>query len=365
MRVEQFVPSLVPHDAISNHARFLHAALLEAGHSAAIFYEHVHPSMVSEGRPYTECDPAPDPSRLILYHASTSSSMAAWLVDAANGGQRVALDYHNITPSRYFARWLPSAAFSMDLARAELAGLRTASSLAVADSEYNRCELAELGFEPTAVCPLIVDVEVRPVRSRVPAPASASWLFVGRIAPNKCQHDVIAAFAVYRKLFAPAATLTLVGGVTAERYRRSLQEMADDLEVADAVELTGPVTSDALAAHLDAADVFVCLSEHEGFCAPVVEAMAAGVPVVAFAAAALPETVAGAGLLLDSKDPLAVAVAVHDLLEDPQAWDRLVKAGLGRARRLSRQASAACLVSALEDLVGEARRTECCGPPDR
>jgi glycosyltransferase involved in cell wall biosynthesis len=355
MRVEQFVPSFVPHDAISNHARFLHSALLEAGHSAAIFYEHVDPSLVSQARPYTECDPRPDASRLILYHASTSSSMAAWLVDAARGGQKVALDYHNITPSRYFARWLPSAAFSMDVARGELAGLRTACSLAVAASEYNRSELAELGFEPTAVCPLIVDVASRPVRSRLPSPEGASWLFVGRIAPNKCQHDVIAAFAVYRRLFAPAARLTLVGGVTAERYRLSLEAMAVELEVADAVELTGPVTAESLDAHLGSADVFVCLSEHEGFCAPIVEAMAAGVPVVGFAAAAVPETVAGAGLVLDSKDPLAVAVAVHDLLEDPTEWDRLVKAGLERARRFSRQASAACLVSVLEDLAGERR----------
>ena len=193
------------------------------------------------------------------------------------------------------------------------------TEMSFADSSFNEAELLELGYGKTQVCPILVDLEeyhIPPdprtldwLQSRREHSGS-QWLFVGRVAPNKCQHDIVAAFAVYRRVFEPDARLTLVGGATSPSYRHALDRLVHELGVAGNVDVVGSVSSGQLLAHWAVADVFVCLSEHEGFCVPVLEAMELGVPVVAYAATAVPETVGDAGLLLDDKDPLTVAMAV-------------------------------------------------------
>ena len=342
-RIDQFVPSFVMHDAISNHVRQVQRTLRDAGYQSEVFYEHLDPRLEGRARHYTLCDPAPDPRRVILYHASTHSDMAGWLTAAARGGQSVAMDYHNITPSEYFARWEPQAARSMELARRQLAEVLPWVGLAVADSAYNASELVELGHPRTAVCPLLLDLsdfhgEPDPALAARLAAARSSgplWLFVGRVAPNKCQHDVIAAFAVYRRLFAPGARLALVGGATSVRYMNSLRSMADQLEVGDSVEFVGSASFPEMLGYFRAADAFVCLSEHEGFCVPLIEAMEVGTPVVAYRSSAVTETVAAAGILLDDKDPLSVATAVDALLSDPARTQAAVAAGRRRAAAFS------------------------------
>lgn len=336
-RIDQFVPSFVKHDAISNHVQQVRRVLRDAGYSSDIWYEHLDPRLEGEGRPFTECDPGPDPERLIFYHASTHSEMTDWLLGAARGGQALALDYHNITPSEFFARWEPLAARSMDLARRQLAQLVPVASLAVADSSYNASELAALGHRRTAVCPLLLDLEDfhgapdHAVADRLAARPGPLWLFVGRVAPNKCQHDVLAAFAVYRRLHHPDARLALLGGATSARYLAALRAMAEQLDLGDSVDFVGSAAFPEMLAYFSAADVFVCLSEHEGFCVPLIEAMEVGLPVVALRSSAVTETVASAGILLDDKDPLVVAGAVEALLADPGRRRAAVEAGRRRA----------------------------------
>jgi glycosyltransferase involved in cell wall biosynthesis len=354
-RIDQFVPSLARHDAIGNHVLALARLLREAGYDSDIFYEHVDPALAAGARPYRECDPRPDPGRLILYHASTHSDMTGWLIRAAAAGQAVVVDYHNITPACYFAGWEPRAARSMEQGRRQLAQLAPWVRAAVADSEYNAAELCDFGIAGAQACPVLVDLDQyhAPPDPRAVAVLEGGprWLFVGRIAPNKCQHDVIAAFALYRRLAAPDARLALVGGPTSPRYLAALRQMVDDLGLAGAVELPGSLPFPTLLAHFARADVFVCLSEHEGFCVPIIEAMELGVPVVAHAAAAVTETVAGAGLLLDGKDPLTVAVAVDRLLSDPAEAARLVAEGRRRAGELALPATAQRWRETLSSLI--------------
>jgi len=323
----------------------LRTLLRRIGFQSDIWFEHLDPRLAGEARPYTECDPAADPQRLILYHASTHTDMNAWLVAAASAGQRVVVDYHNMTPAEYFAPWQPRAAISMQDGRRQLAELAPHVVAAVADSDYNAAELAHIGMAGAATCPILLDLDEyhRPPDRRLEAGLAGHprWLFVGRVAPNKCQHDVIAAFAAYRKLYAPESRLAIVGGITSARYQEALDDLVEDLGVADSVEFPESAPFPELLAHYGRADVFVCLSEHEGFCVPVIEAMELGVPVVAYAAAAVPETVAGAGVLLADKDPLAVAVAVHDLLSDPDRRAALIGAGRARAGDFALPATAA------------------------
>jgi glycosyltransferase involved in cell wall biosynthesis len=159
----------------------------------------------------------------------------------------------------------------------------------------------------------------------------SDWLFVSRVAPHKCQHDVVRALAAYRRLYDPKARLHLVGGAGSAAYVSMLERYVAALGLAGAVTLTGSVPAAALKSYYRSADVFVCLSEHEGFCVPVIEAMRLSTPVVAFASTALPETVAGAGVLLEAKDPVTVAAAVARVLTDESLRSRLVAAGVRRA----------------------------------
>jgi glycosyltransferase involved in cell wall biosynthesis len=345
VKIDQLVPVLAEYDAISNHVLQLRRALRDAGYRSEIYADWIDPRLEAAGaRPYSQCPASPDPDRVLLYHQSTHSPIAAWLIELAQAGQLIALDYHNITPSRYFARWDPQAAKSMEVARQELTSLAPYTGLAIADSRYNESELIRLGYAATAVCPLLVDLQEyhrdsgRPTLARVHPKRRRDrrrWLFVGRVAPNKCQHDVIAAFAVYRRLFDPRAVLTLVGGATSPRYLQALQRLADQLELGRSIEWRHSTPFSQLLAYFRAADVFVCLSEHEGFCVPLLEAMALELPVIAYRAAAVPDTVAGAGVLLDDKDPLAVACSVDELLSDEHRRAELVGAGRTRAEDFS------------------------------
>lgn len=349
MRIDQYLPVLAAHDGIGAHVLHLREVLRSAGVESAIYAEVLDERLAGEACHYLDGPARPDPARLVLFHASTSSDMTGWLRSRGRLGQRILTCYHNITPASYFRRWLPEAAEAMLAAREELASLAPLTELAIGVSEYNTAELSALGYTRTETAPLLVDLAAdhdeadQETSERLEAERSAGghrWLFVGRIAPNKCQHDVIAAFAAYRRLADPKAQLTLVGGATAPAYREALQRLASELRLGDSVTFAEGLSRAELIAHFHSSDVLVCLSEHEGFCAPLVEAMELGVPVVAFAAAAVPETVAGAGVLLADKDPLTVAVAVAELLADGGRRAQLIAAGRARAAELSLPAAA-------------------------
>jgi glycosyltransferase involved in cell wall biosynthesis len=357
VRVDQFVPSFAQHDAISNHVRQVRRLLQGAGFDSEIFHWELEPRVTGESVPYT--DYRSDAEGVIIYHGSTDSPMAGWLAQWPGGPDRLALDYHNITPVRFFARWQLPAAQSMHRARRQLARLAVHTGLGLADSPFNQAELIELGYHPTAVCPILVDLDEY---HRDPDPRTVDklrgsgrrWLFVGRIAPNKCQHDVIAAFAVYRRLFDPAATLGLIGGLISLDYKHALERLAVELGVEAAVDFRDSVAFTELLAHYRAADVFVCLSEHEGFCVPILEAMELEVPVVAFSSTAVTDTVSSAGVLLEDKDPVAVACAVDELLSDEGRRAALVESGRARANAFSLPATSKQFLDSLSSWLGAA-----------
>ena len=160
-------------------------------------------------------------------------------------------------------------------------------------------------------------------------------LFVGRISPNKTQHHLVEALWLYRRWYDPDARLHLVGPAVTESYAEAVFSLAEELGLAHAVRHGEHLTEAQLAAWYADADVFVCLSEHEGFCIPLLEAMRAGIPIVAFGAGAVPETLGTAGILLDTKRPSAVAAAVDRVRRDPALAGRLVADGHRRLESFS------------------------------
>ncbi len=355
--IHQFVPSLARRDAIGGHTLQIQRVVRGMGLRSELYVHEATPDLRSATTHYRDYRSEPD--AWLLYQCSTGSPMAGWL---AGRPEVVLSDYHNITPAEHFAPWEPHVAAELTVARHQLADLAAVTAFAWADSAYNEVELVELDYPRTAVLPILVDPSsfdgpcdpaVRNRLEAVRAAGGAVWLFVGRISPNKCQHDLIKAFAAYRRLWDPNARLYLVGGSSSNLYETVLRRYVDDLGLTGAVELCGSVSAEALAAHYATADVYVCLSEHEGFCVPLLEAMHHRVPIVAFGAAAVPETLGAAGLVLDEKSPLTVAAAVDRVVHDVELRRALVDAGSRRVADFSLAAGEATLVAAVEALSAE------------
>ncbi len=193
--------------------------------------------------------------------------------------------------------------------------------LALGDSEYNRQELEALGFPATAVLPVVPDfTHLGGTPNFMQAGAfDDGWvnlLFVGRMIPNKRIENVIRAFHAYKRWFNPRSRLLLVGSHGGfERYLAMVHDLVARIGAAD-IHMLGHVSNEELAAYYQIADVFLCASEHEGFCVPLMEAFHMGVPVLAYAATAVPATMDGGGILYHRKDPIEVAALVDAVVSD-------------------------------------------------
>jgi glycosyltransferase involved in cell wall biosynthesis len=353
-RIVQFVADLMPRDAIGGHVLQIDALLREHGVDTEIYSGNAHPSLAHRARRYDEFGArSTSVPTYLLFHSSIGSPVAEFV---AARPESLLVDYHNITPPEYFAGWEPHIAVELTVGRDQLSGLGARSLLGLADSSFNAGELVGLGFGAVAVVPILLDVGrlagsdgVRGVAW--PGGEGARWLFVGRVAPNKAQHDVVKAFAWYRRVFDAGASLTLAGGVSAGSYWVALQRFVERLGLSGAVRLAGSVSDEELHGLYRSADVFVCLSEHEGFCVPLLEAMAHGLPVVAFGAAAVPETLGDAGVLLGAKRPALVAEAVARVVGDAGVRDALVAAGRRRLELFDLPVSRRRLLDALAPIL--------------
>lgn len=358
MRVDQVIPSLASRDAIGVHTVNLRNGLRAAGIDSDIYYGSHTADVEAEGRPVIELGRT-GRDRWLLYQASIGSPVYDILSARA---EPKLVNYHNITPAALLRDWEPAVAYEVALGRTQLARLAPQSRFAVADSAFNESELHALGYDGTAVVPLLIDMHAKsdepdPVLSDFLARRKArhgggDLLYVGKISPHKAPHDLVKMLDVVRRGDDPAARLHLVGSALGETYEPALRSFIAELGLTDAVTLTGSVTGAELEAYYRAADVFVCASDHEGFCVPLAEAMGHGVPIVAYGVTAVPETVGGAGLLLPDKSPVPFAAAVGRVLGDPVLRHVLAAAGKERAAAFDLAASTERFVSLVGRAVG-------------
>jgi glycosyltransferase involved in cell wall biosynthesis len=356
VRIDQVLPCLASRDAIGVHTVALCDALRAAGFDSDIFYGSSTPDFAHLGQPIVDLGRT-GRNRWLLYQAAIGSPVFDVL--AARSEPKL-VNYHNIAPAPLFHGWAPELCYELELGRAQLEWLAPETRFAVADSAYNESELLAAGYKETAVVPLLIDMSGSASESpetsdrllRGKAAGGADLLFVGKVSPHKAPHDLVKMLAVLRRLYDPLARLHLVGTPLGERYQEALLAFIDDLGLADAVFVTGSVDIAQLESYYRAADVFVCASEHEGFCVPLIEAMGHGVPVVAYGVAAIPETVAGAGLVLAHKDPLLFASAVARVLDDEDLRAELRRAGTARLADFSLERSRPRFVDLLTQAVG-------------
>ena len=336
--IHQFIPSYAPRDAIGTHSRHAGAILRGMGIDSSTWVAEARGVPRGEVRYFRDYAGAVrgEPTWL-LYQYSTGSSMIDFLKARPEGKL---VNYHNVTPPEFFEAWEPLIVPELAEGRRQIGALAHVTDLAIADSTYNAADLAGAGYPRTEVVPILLDLDAMDAevdvatedRLRAAKDAGGTdWLFVGRICPNKAQHEVVKAFAIYRRTYDPRARLHLLGTSSSHSYWTALRDFIDALGLRGAVELHGSVTDAEKAAFFRTADAFVCLSDHEGFCVPVVEAMHHGLPVIAYAAAAVPETLGDGGLLLQTKDPAVVAAAVHRATSDDAVRAALVAAGHARA----------------------------------
>lgn len=327
--VLQVVPTFAPRDAIGDHARQVDRLFKDHGVQTQIYAQLAVPEIAHLARPFSELVAAPDTGAVLLHHHSTGTAVVDRLLDRP---EPLVIDYHNITPAPLFEPWEPVVAAELAWGRRQLDVLRGRSHAALADSAFNAMELSDRGWQRVAVAPIVRDLGRVDERRRAPRTSPApELLFVGRLSPNKCQHQLLAALALHRAVHGAGARLRLVGAASSQSYERALRALAVDLGVDDAVSFEHGLTDAQLVDAYERASAFLCLSRHEGFSVPVLEAMRHGLPVVALSAAALTETVADGGLLLPTADLGLVVAAVHRVTTDAATWAGLSAAGLSRA----------------------------------
>lgn len=327
MQVHQMVASLSHGDAISNEALRIQRILQRRGHQSEIYAESIHSAMRGKAHPLWDYQRVSSPQNVLILHFSIGAGVSSF---AYRLPDRIMLIYHNITPARWFAPYQPRLARLCYQGRRELAAFVDHTRLALGVSEFNRAELDAMGFHPTGVLPLLLD----PDQLFVPPNPSVLGMFdddktnllsVGRVIPNKRFEDLIKVFYFYWKFIEPKSRLLLVGEFRGfERYFDALTRLVDRLGLENVV-FTGHVDTDDLAAYYRVADVFLSLSEHEGFCAPLIEAFRFGVPVMAFDAGAVPETLGGAGILVREKRFEEIAEMAHLLVRDTELRPRVIE----------------------------------------
>jgi glycosyltransferase involved in cell wall biosynthesis len=332
--VNQWVPAAHKGDAIGDSARRMRSLLREAGHTADLFALTIDEELAGDVLPFA--DPRARQGDVTIFHFALPSPMTEAF---AGLPRRRILQYHNVTPARYFAPYDPGLFRLATIARRELSTLVGRVDLALGGSEYNRQELEALGFAPTGVLPLAVDLArlteatPRPALERALDDDFVNFLFVGRIAPNKKIEDHIRLAEHYKRYVDAYYRFIFVGRTDAvPRYYSTIRALISEYQMLnERFIFTGPVPDAELAVYYRKAAVYVSLSEHEGFCAPLVEAMATGVPVLAYGAAAVPETLGGAGVQFAPKD-LEYAAELMGAL----AFDDDLRAGVlaGQRRRL-------------------------------
>jgi glycosyltransferase involved in cell wall biosynthesis len=324
--VHQVLATLGYGDAIGNEVLGIQRALRAAGYVSEIFVETADPRLeylTIDHREMVEAVSADD----ILIHHFSIGSRASRTAYALPG--RMILVYHNITPPEYFLGVHKDLVKLCFHGRRELTAYITRSVLALGDSEYNRQELESLGFANTGVLPVVPDFVHL---DQPPDPGLAGGfddgfvniMFVGRVIPNKKFENIIRAFHAYRTRHNPRSRLLLVGSHSGfEKYLAMLQGLIATLGTPD-VHFLGHVSNEELSGLYDVADLFLCASEHEGFCVPLIEAFYKRVPVVAFAATAIPATMDGGGVLHQSRDPLHVARIIEAIMDDRQIEEAIL-----------------------------------------
>ena len=312
MRILQVVGVLNFGDAIGNDVIAKKHVIEDMGIQTAVYAQSVAPKVREPGCYTMDKFPKLQPDDIVLYHLGDGSPLNPMVAELHC---RKIMVYHNITPYEFFAIDSPVAAESCRIGLEHMRSVMLGKFNGyIADSAFNKQNMIDMGYKPQEieVIPVCVpfDDYKQPADKTMVKRLSdgiTNIVFVGRIAPNKKHEDIIRAFAYYKQHVNPKSRLILVGSAnTTGMYYRDLMEYIKELKVEDVV-FPGHISFAEILAIYQTAHVFLCMSEHEGFCVPLLEAMTFDVPIIAYDACAVPETLGGSGIVVDDKDPVYLA----------------------------------------------------------
>lgn len=319
MKIINMIPILAFGDAVGNDAIAVHNCLKEAGYDSIVAADYVDERLGADIAVSTDDLSFIKPEDIVIYHLSTGH-----ILNSRFGALkcRKIVKYHNITPPDFFFGYNKETVKACTAGYKEAAGLSDKPEFAFADSAYNKSELIRLGYGcEIEVLPILIpfeDYEKEPDRKVLEQmnDGLTNIIFTGRVVPNKKQEDIIAAFDTYQKYYNPQSRLILVGNPELiPAYYASLKEYVKALGTKNVI-FTGHIKFPAILAYYKSADLFLCMSDHEGFCVPLLEAMFFDVPVVAKNTSAVGETLGGSGILLPDSEPEMAAGVMNRILTD-------------------------------------------------
>lgn len=354
MRVVQLLPTISFGDAVSNDTLALKNVIAEMGYETDIYAENIDPRLGKHAACHVRELQNLQPEDILLYHMSTGTDLNFRMQEF---GCTKVMIYHNITPPDFFRPYNLAAASLTEYGLEGVQALREQMDFCMADSAYNLSNLRDFGYQcPMFVRPILIpftDYEQKPDEALLRDITRDGWtnlVFVGRIAPNKRQENLIRTFYHYKKRN-PHSRLILVGSWTGmEKYYNRLKEYVRMLELEDVI-FTGHIRFNQILSYYHAADVFLCMSEHEGFCVPLAEAMFFEVPIIALNRCAVPDTLGGSGLLLENDDPLEAALLTERLLQDAALRDAVIAGQNRRLRNFSYEKIKALFTEQLKTII--------------
>lgn len=327
MEVHQLATSLTYGDAISDEMLEIQSVLRANGFRSEIFTRFCDPKLAGLAHDFREYWQYSSKNNVAIFHFSIGSPVSRLFFRLPD---KKIMIYHNITPHEYFIDYHRVLARECYKGRLEIKLFIDKVDLVLGDSEFNRQELEAVGYRRTGVLPILINFEKfktppDPIARKIYHNGRKTILFVGRLIPNKKYEDIIKVYALYRRYFEPKSQLILAGDHRGlERYLASLLELVDRLKLQN-VYFTGHIPFAELRACYEAADVFLSLSEHEGFGVPIIESFIQDVPVVAFKAGAVAETMNGGGILVKSKDLLSIAALIDLVIRDDQFRSQILE----------------------------------------
>ena len=323
-RFVQFSAGFNLGDAISNEMLSFKNKFSSLGYKAEIYSENLGTYTRFYAKKYTEYTFRKND--IIIYHHSIHSKIFNFIKDFPC---KKVLIYHNVTPHHFFLSYDLKLSHFLKKGREELKDMKSYFSYSFADSEYNLTELKELGFKNTHLLPILYEFEkFDSVQNRtIKSNEIKKILFVGRIAPNKKQEDLIRIAKILKEFYSIKFRIDLVGYCSKEleSYKKELEALIKIFQLEEVVYFSDFITDKKLIQYYSEADIFLCLSEHEGFCVPLIEAMYFDVPVIAYSAGAVADTLNGAGILFLKKDFKLIAEMIYKLITEKDFQEKIIK----------------------------------------
>jgi len=328
MRIIQLLRNLSYGDAIGNDVLAIRDALTKMGYSNTIYAEYIDQRLpINTAYPINRLVSV-NSDDVILYHLSTGTDLNYTFTEL---NCRKIVRYHNITPPHFFHGYDLEAEQSCRDGLAAAVAIADKVDYCLAVSEFNKHDLLKMGYKQKIdVLPILIpfadyakSADLHTIKKY--SDGWTNFLFTGRVAPNKKHEDIIQLFYYYKKYVNEQSRLFLVGGYAeTDRYYQKLTKYITNLKLKDVI-FPGHIKFSQILAYYKLADLYICMSEHEGFCVPLVEAMYFQKPILAYASTATPETLGGGGVLMQEKEPKLGALLAERILNDNDIYNEIMQ----------------------------------------